>query len=164
MFNYSGISGDLTEVMDVDFSETTQADYAFCNWTLVTKLGVIDFRAVTTAGWCFWNMSALKKIVEFYPPNIAIEFSACKALEEINVMSPITQKFAIASTQVLNTASIVSVIEHLSDSTTGKTATFSQTAVNNMTFPHTSTQSGVTYNSWDELIATKQNWTISLSA
>lgn len=60
----------------------------------------------------------------------------------------------------LSTASIVSIIEHLSD-TSGATLTLNTNAVNSMVFPYTSPYTNITYNSWDELIATKTNWTIS---
>ena len=63
----------------------------------------------------------------------------------------------------LKTASIVSIVEALSDSTSGLSVTLSQTAVNNMVFPFTSERTGITYGSWSELEGTKTNWTISLS-
>jgi hypothetical protein len=62
----------------------------------------------------------------------------------------------------LSTKSIVGIFEHLSESVTGNTLTLKQTAVDDMVFPFTSEQSGITYYSWDELVETKANWTISL--
>lgn len=90
-------------------------------------------------------------------------FHGCTSLVNLEIGGLIGSNFSVSQSP-LSTASIVSVIEHLWDGASGKTATFKQTAVDNMTFPYTSPHSGITYNSWDELIATKQNWTIALSA
>ena len=61
----------------------------------------------------------------------------------------------------LSGASIVSIIEALSTTTSGLSVTLSQTAVNNMTFPIVGNKG--TYNSWTELEQSKTNWTISLA-
>lgn len=60
-----------------------------------------------------------------------------------------------------NTPSIINIVEHLWDGASGKTLTLSEAAILEMEFPHTSKESGITYNSWDELINTKPNWLIS---
>lgn len=60
-----------------------------------------------------------------------------------------------------DTPSIINIVEHLWDGASGKTLTLSEAAVLEMEFPHTSKESGITYNSWDELINTKPNWSIS---
>lgn len=56
----------------------------------------------------------------------------------------------------LSADSIRSIIEHLSDTASGKTLTLSKKAVESADF------SAGDIGSWDELIATKPNWTISL--
>ena len=61
----------------------------------------------------------------------------------------------------LTTKSIVNIVEHLSPTASGMTLTLNTNAVNNMSFPYTSEESGITYNSFDELIGSKSNWTIS---
>lgn len=86
-------------------------------------------------------------------------FTSCKALKNITIEGEIGTSFDIHYSP-LSTASIVSVIEHLSD-TSGATLTLNTNAVNSMVFPYTSPYTNITYNSWDELIATKTNWTIS---
>ena len=53
----------------------------------------------------------------------------------------------------LSKASIENVMSVLSDNTTGKTATFKKTAVNN----------AFTAEAWNALVATKPNWTITLA-
>lgn len=83
------------------------------------------------------------------------------ALEYIRFEGEIGNSISFDKCPKLDTASIVDIFEHLS-STQGKTLTLNTTAKNNMVFPYTSPLTNITYNSWDELIATKNNWTISL--
>ena len=86
-------------------------------------------------------------------------FSKCSSLVNLIIDGEIGKNFSIYYSP-LSTASIVSIIEHLSD-TQGETLTLNKNAVNNMVFPYTSPYTNITYSSWDELIATKTNWTIS---
>lgn len=88
-------------------------------------------------------------------------FQNCTSLYEITFEGNINYNLNLQWCP-LNTASIVNVVEHLWDGASGKTLTLNKTAVNNMTFPHTSAQSGITYNSWDNLESSKGNWTIAL--
>ena len=93
--------------------------------------------------------------------NLTYKNTATK-LKNITITGAINcNGWGFSKNTLLTTASIISIVEHLYDNATSKTVTFSQTAVNNMIFPHTSEQSGVIYNSWDELVDTKQNWTIT---
>ena len=55
----------------------------------------------------------------------------------------------------LTAKSLVSIVEHLSDSTSGKTLTVKTSAVTNADWSTTD------YASWDALIATKPNWTFT---
>lgn len=125
----------------------------------------------------FYNCTALESIQKLKTTNTSPNyiggtsmFYNCTSLKEIEIEGTI---FASITFQYspLNTASIVSIIESLSSTTdeetgeytvTGQTLTLKQTAVDAMEFPFTSGQSGNTYNSWDELIAAKPNWTVSL--
>ena len=62
----------------------------------------------------------------------------------------------------LSKASIKSVINALSTTTSAYTVTFSKTAVNNAFETATGAADGTTSQEWADLIATKSNWTISL--
>ena len=93
--------------------------------------------------------------------NYITPFGSCNALKNLTIEGEIGKNFPIPNSSKLSTASIVSIIEHLSQDVTGQTLTLNTTAVNNMVFPYTSPYTNITYNSWDELIATKSNWTIS---
>lgn len=173
LFNYNSVT-DLAAILKrngVTF-DASKCPFVNCWWqnAKITHSPVLDLSSATTLVNLFYACLSLTKIDKLIFSNktgtstISNPFSGCSALVELEMEGEVACNFDIKSSTLLNTASIISVMEHLSSTTTGKTATFSQTAVNNMTFPHTSTQSGVTYNSWDELIATKQNWTIALSA
>ena len=87
-------------------------------------------------------------------------FTGCTGLENIVFEGVIGNSIDFKSCP-LSTASIVSIIEHLTDSKSA-TITLNASAKDNMKFPYTSPQTNATYNSWDELIATKSAWTISL--
>ena len=88
-------------------------------------------------------------------------FQQCIELKNIVIDGTIGQNgFNVQWSTKLSKDSITSIINALSSTTSGLTVTLSETAVNNMTFPFT--YKDVTYNSWEELIATKSNWTISL--
>lgn len=88
-------------------------------------------------------------------------FTQCYALENIEIEGVIGQNFGVKDCKKLSGASIVNIFEALSTTTSGRTVTLSQTAVDNMTFPITGNKG--TYNSWTELEQTRTNWTISLS-
>lgn len=89
-------------------------------------------------------------------------FTACEKLAEIRFDGEIGQNISFSGSPLLSTASIVNIVEHLSDNQSA-TLTLKTAAKNNMTFPYTSPQTNVTYNNWDELVATKSGWTISLA-
>jgi hypothetical protein len=113
------------------------------------------------------NIHTIRKIISSKTTNwglYAFNRTADSKLENVVIEGVIAKTFTLQFQKLLSTASIVSFIEALctDEDITGVTVTFNQTAVNNMTFPYTSAQSGITYNSWDELANTKPNWTISI--
>ena len=111
----------------------------------------------------FNNATALKtiRLLNVYESTtFDATFTQCTSLKDITMDGVIGQSFDIRHSP-LTTASIVSIIEHLSTTASGKALTLNTNAVNKMTFPYTSTQSGVTYNTWDELISIRSNWNIS---
>jgi hypothetical protein len=88
-------------------------------------------------------------------------FQNCAELEYLRIEGTIGQKgFNVQWSTKLSSASIVSIIEALSTTTSGLTVTLSQTAVNSMVFPIVGNKG--TYNSWTELEQSRTNWTISL--
>ena len=81
-------------------------------------------------------------------------FRNCLELQNITISGTIgTNGLSFVDCTKLSKASITSVISHLSANASGKSVTFSQTAVEN----------AFTTAEWNTLIGTKTNWTISLS-
>ena len=152
----------------------TMFQYAYNLTEIMTPLYFYD----TTSNSTFVNCKNLIKIGDDTGGGIwitrnrtyASNFSGCSNLEEIRFID-YNEKGEYVPSEIgnsidfkdcpLSTASIVNIIEHLVNSST-VTLTLKATAKNNMSFPYTSPQSNTTYNSWDELVATKPDCTISL--
>lgn len=114
------------------------------------------------------SLQTVEKLIvnEYYAIGSSF-FQNCTSLYEITFEGNINYNLNLQWCP-LNTASIVNVVEHLWEGSLGKTLTLSGDAVSKMEFPHTSAESGTTYNSWDELIASKvvkvddvARWTIT---
>jgi hypothetical protein len=78
------------------------------------------------------NLRVIRKLVLQASTALASAFTNCTALEELNVEGTIGQNgFDVHWSTLLNKASIESIINALSSTTSGLTVTFSKTAVNN---------------------------------
>lgn len=90
-------------------------------------------------------------------------FKNCPDLENLTIEGVIGQRyFNLQWSKKLSKASITSVIDHLSATTSGLTVTLSKTAVNKAFETSSGANDGDTSKEWLNLIATKNNWTISL--
>lgn len=101
------------------------------------------------------KIRTIRKLILNNVTTVTNPFGGCTSLRDITIEGEwlISVNFGVCP---LSAASIVSVIEALSVSVTvQQTLTLKKSAVESMVFPHTSAQSGITYNSWDELIAPK---------
>ena len=108
--------------------------------------------------YAFFNDTKLKNILGVFDCTDCIRFSNtflyCADLEEIRfVENTIKEVISFESCKKLTKSSITSVINGLSDTVTGKTATFNQTAK----------EAAFTNEEWAVLIGTKPNWTIALA-
>lgn len=152
MFYYS----NLTEIMTPLYFYDTTANSTFYQMTKCVRIG-------DDSGGGIWVTK---------DRTFTTNFTGCKVLEEIRfldynekgeyVPSKIGNSIDFKESPLLSTASIVNIVEHLVNSST-VTLTINSTAKGNMSFPYTSPQTNVTYNSWDELVATKPDCTISLA-
>lgn len=116
--------------VDIDISHCTDTDYMFCMMQVeeITKLIVTE--DVMFLNTTFQWSSKLRKIVVEGVIGKSIYFQSCP----------------------LNKESTTNVIEHLSPTVTGQTATFNKSAK----------EAAFTADEWAALIATKTNWTFSL--
>ena len=143
MFYFSAY---LTSVPEIDTSGTT-----------------LDSSSLTNAFSSCKKLKTIRKLIlkADGSQKFSSTFARCEELENIVVEGTIGQNgFNVSACTKLSGASIVSIIEALSTTTSGLSVTLSQTAVNNMTFPITGNKG--TYNSWTELEQSRTNWTISL--
>lgn len=90
-------------------------------------------------------------------------FADCTALVNIEFSGSVGQNMDFHWSTLLSKASITSIMNALSTTATGKTATFSQTAVNNAFATSTGAGDGSTSAEWLALVATRSNWTIALA-
>ena len=155
-------------ILDTSKVNCMTSMFRYGRWT---ELPTIDMTGLTTASDYIFanNYGALKTIEKIIIGNgTPIKrnwFGAnCQGLENLIIEGTIGKNgFDVQYQTELSGESIVSIIEALSSTASGLTVTLSQTAVDNITFPITSTQTGTIYASWDELVGTKTNWTIALA-
>ena len=105
---------------------------------------------------CFWGAKTLTRIPQNIRShswtNMTNTFKNCNALVEVRFDGVIGNSISFAESSLLSKESVESVISHLYDSASGKTATFNSASRNKFTDAE-----------WNSLIATKPNWTISLA-
>ena len=148
----------------LDTSKATNISEMF-SYARISHIGILNFTSATSVTSVFTSapdIITIDKIIlkEDGSQTFTSAFTGCTGLENIVFEGVIGNNIDFKSCP-LSTASIVSIIEHLSDSKSA-TLTLKATAKENMVFPYTSLQTNTTYNSWDELVATKSAWTISL--
>ena len=141
----------------LDVSLITSATDMF-SFSTITRIPYLDFSSLTSLGYAFDNMTSLEiidgiKITEKCTA-FGSAFRGVKNLRRMIVSGTISVSgLDLHWSVLLDKESITSIINALSSTTNGLTITLSQTAVNNV----------FTTEEWNTLIATKPNWTISLS-
>lgn len=103
------------------------------------------------------SLHTIRKIIlqDGFNMDFLTAFENCKALENVVFEGVIPKSIKMAQSTKLSKASITNIIEHLSTTASGQTATFSKTAVATAFGSAESAE-------WNALISTKSNWTISL--
>lgn len=146
--------------IEMDFSNSTDNSYLF-HYSAVRRVGVIDIskqqgKATYVFGYCS-RLCTIEKLITSETVEYGSIFANAKALENLTIEGVIGKNgFDTSHSVLLSKASIISIINALSTTATGQTATFSQTAVNNAFGGSTSAE-------WLALVATKPNWTIALA-
>lgn len=131
----------ILHIPELDISEVTNSSYAFASDSIATIDKLIVSENTIISENMFVNANGL----------IEITFEGALAMTIDLHWSPLSK------------ASILSTITALSDSTSGLTASFSLTAVNNAFETTAGAADGSTSEEWTTLIATKPNWTIALA-
>lgn len=175
MFDSAKIgASELTDVPDfdfvergieLDFSKANQMTYTFRSCWGIKRLGVIDFSSCSSVNRTFYScrVKTIDKMVVHENLEYNNLFQYAGKLEDLTVEGTIGKNgFDTSACIKLTKASITSIVNALSDSTSGLTVTLSEAAVNTAFETSAETNDGTTSTEWLSLVATKQNWTISL--
>lgn len=172
MYGYSMFTGcRLTEIKDIDFSLADTLKQIFNVSYELQKIGVINAPLCYDMDTCFSNCRALHTIEKIkVSEQCAFRncFAYCYALENITFESEIGNDINFQWSTKLSKDSITSIINHLSDTASGKTLTLSLTAVSSafgasaMDWDGDGTIDGWVGGTeeWNALISSKSNWNI----
>jgi hypothetical protein len=161
IFNNSLIT-DLTAILNkygviLDVSQATSVSGLF-TYSKVTRVPFLDCRNCTTINTSFSNASEVIEIEGIAINencNVNSAFNNCKKLEKLIMSGTIGQNgFDVHWSTKLTAASLESIINTLSSTTTGLTITLPTTAQSNYEAVYGS-------GSWNVLTATRSNWTIA---
>lgn len=152
----------------LDTSEATDMTYICSEQNYCSRIGVLDFRKATSSTGAFYYANAVETIDKIIvnENNVYTNwFGGCKIIKNITFEGVIGNNLNISGCTALTIASIENIINHLSDTSTGKTLTLSLTAVDNAYgwyLPDGSFVGGSYSGPWGSLEASKPNWTIDL--
>lgn len=150
-----------------DFSKVTDASYMFNNARLVTV--DVDLSSATNLDNCFNGANggriqhiSIKIVSKANFSNTFVYLTHLKTfrLKEGSIIQH--RGFDIRQSTQLDKESFVSIVNALSTSTSGYSVHLSLEAVNKAFETSTGANDGSTSTEWTSLIATRQNWTISL--
>lgn len=147
---------DVTDITDkVKFQNINMAQSMF-TYGSIKKIGRIDFSQVSSLAWTFNASKAVsvEEMVVGASTAYNATFAAATELTDLTVSGTIGQNgFDVKDCKKLTKSSITSIINALSSTTSGLSVTISKTAK----------EAAFTAEEWSALVATKQNWTISLA-
>ena len=138
----------------------------FTSYSSLTDLGTLDISKGNKSLSLFIYHAALKRLHLKLNPNgheLSGCFTGCTGLTELIIESGYVNKSISVSPCPLNKASIISVFDALMDSVTGQTVTLKKTAVNKAFETSEGANDGSNSDEWNTLVASKPNWTVSLS-
>ena len=181
----------LTTIPQLDTSKGTNFSYIFCSCTKLTTIPQLDTsngtnfygmfsgcaklttipQLDTSNGTNFsqmfigcTNLTTIPQLDTSKGTNFSHMFSSCTNLTNLTMTGTIKANgMDLHYSTKLSKASIISVINALSDTTNALKVQLSKTAVNNAFETSGGVADGSTSEEWTTLIATKANWTIALS-
>jgi hypothetical protein len=149
----------------LDTSSAIEMQQVFYMGKGFTRLPPISFENCIELSATFYGCTELRTIDKlilksdgtntFTKNSWDFPFGQCTALKNITIEGSVGDSINLSHSP-LTAESLVSVVEHLSDTATKKTATFKQSAINSADWSKTN------FSSWNELIALKPDWTFSL--
>lgn len=149
-----------------DFSKITgRTEHAFFRCEMLTEFPDLGVPAqVSYYGWwqACWALHTIEVVRCNESTTWDTTFLNCTVLENVRFEGVIGKNVSFPTSNKLSKASITNVIEHLSPTATGQTATFAKDAVNKAFETSEGANDGSTSAEWNALIAPKSNWTISL--
>ena len=153
---------------EIDFSTITDASYLFYN-SRVEGL-FCDLRNATKIFYAFGSpnngsienltIRVSEKCTDY---GYAFYYQTLTTRIIFTEDSVIAASVSFAQTGSLSRESIESIISAISETVTGKTLTLNKSAVNKAFETGTGLKDGANSTEWQALVATKPNWTISLS-
>lgn len=171
--NDKGEIVDLTELLEksgvtLDFSNAEYAGYAF-NGNYIKRVPIIDGSKTLKNLNEVFNYAYVLEVIDGLilqadgSNTFNLTFNGTVFLREITIIEGVIGSSISIQSIHLNKHTITNVINHLSDTTSELTASFSRTAVNNAFETAEGKKDGSTSAEWLALVATKPNWTISLN-
>lgn len=140
----------LNQIDKFDLSNITNSAYMFQNASELITCPVVDTSKASRMLYMYYNCPYLKTIegIDFSScTNATNAFYNCRSLEEIVVHGTIPVSINFSSCPFIK-ASFENIIDCLSSTATGQTATFNKAAK----------EAAFTEDEWNALIATKPNW------
>ena len=159
------------QLKNIDCSNGSNAYQMFMadqwNPPVYTEIPKLDTSKILYMGYMFQGCSTIETIegIDFSSATqLGSAFSGCTALRNMTVNGIIkASSLNTAPCTLLSKASIESIINALSPTTSALTVTLSKAAVNTAFETEAGLADGSTSQQWADLIATKSNWTISLA-
>lgn len=135
--------------------------------SLFTRLPVVNLKNAVYGNAVFQgttHLVTIDKVVFSSDGNVPASdsFDRCQSLQNIIIDGTINQNGFNFSWSPLSKASLTSIVNALSSTTTGLTVTLRLAAVNTAFETTAGAADGSTSEEWTALIATKPNWTINL--
>lgn len=155
--------------IDLDTSKCTSFNY-MCNFANVSAFGTIDTTAATTINNIFYNATELHTVEELILKDDGSQtysanniFRSCEKLVNIIVKGKFGSNLSLTYCRNLSKDSTCQFVNALSDTASGQTLTLVASAIKREFETSEGANDGDTSAEWQELIATKPNWTIALA-
>jgi hypothetical protein len=131
-YNYQMFYGcRLTEILDIDFSEASdmQSTFSVCYYLEhIGEIAAIKSKNNKSAFHACKKLKTIDKLIVNSAATFDSTFYQCEALENITIEGEIGNDINFQWSTKLKAASIESIVNHLSDTVSGKTLTLSKTA------------------------------------